>query len=159
LFQFHQCSRVIFHDRKYYRLYVLESRRYPLKAITNKVVEHSPLKNITHINGGERSSTSWITFSDISFQGVSYNGIFPRSNHRKYINTAGPMGTYKEDACAGTNVLHIGGNVTWHGEKQMNIRDVKNEAKLLGLQIATASGGGPTGLVEKTSWWLFPRTE
>jgi len=123
-------------------------------------LEHSPIKNTPHISGGRedkngnwipyKSDNGWVTFTDISFSGIPGSKDWPRSNHHKMVRiTTGKYGIGKKKyGCAGSNSLHIGGQVNWNNEKIMG-----NDDKLVHIWINPKAIG-----VISTSYWIFPRT-
>jgi len=124
-------------------------------------LEHCPLKNTPHINGGfldkngrwvpYKSDNGWVTFTDISFSGFPYTNEWPRSNHHKMVrSTIGRSAGMKKHGCAGSNSLHVGGQVNWNNEKIMG-----NDDKLVQIWITPEIGWVITG---PASYWIFPRT-
>jgi len=122
-------------------------------------LEHCPLKNTPHINGGfmdkngnwipYKSNGGWVTFTDIAFAGYPYTPQWPRSNHHKMIrSTSGTSAGRSKHGCAGSNSLHVDGRVNWNSEKVMNDND-----KLVHIWINPDAIG-----VYGTSYWIFPRT-
>ena len=131
------------------------SDKYPL--------EHSPLKNISHINGGRtengkwityKSNSTWITFTDMNIQGVTY---FPEysSNHNKVVNYTYLGRPRREPGAAGCNALHVGGNVTWYDEKDIRYGSPKS----IGVWIMGGTGTSAPAISPKDTWWMFPRTD
>jgi len=122
-------------------------------------LEHCPLKNTPHISGGRedkngnwipyKSDNTWVTFTDIAFAGFPTSNAFPRSNHHKMVrSTSGRSAGMKKHGCAGSNSLHVGGQVNWNNEKIMG-----NDEKLVQIWI------DPTlGMTTGDSYWIFPRT-
>ena len=126
--------------------------------------EHSPLKNIPHINGGRtedgqwityKSDSTWITFTDINFQGIPLDLTYTRSNHYKFVKYTYLERPLKEHGAAGSNALHVGGNVTWHMEEDIK----RGSPKSLGCWIKGGTGPDAPAICETTSYWMFPRTE
>jgi len=115
----------------------------------NRYPEHSPLKNIPHINAdGQKSNATWITFTDISTNGQPIEPL--KSNHFRTDTRFNPMGPdTKCMGCAGSNALHVGGNVTWYGPKVMDF----TSSKCFMIYMRK-------GLIayDDWSWWMFPRT-
>jgi len=121
-----------------------------VKRAKSRCLEHSPMKNVTHITCGEKSNTGWITFVDISTYGNPIEKL--KSNHFKTDTRSiwGPRTRYS--ACAGANALHVGGNVTWYGPKVMDFTSSKCFMTWMhSPSIGTA--------YDDWSWWMFPRTE
>jgi len=124
-------------------------------------LEHSPLKNVPHINGGiedkdgnwipYKSNTGWITWVDISTNGQPVEGL--KSNHfgtEFRYDPKGGKGTRCMGA-AGANALHVGGNVTWYGPKVMDF----DSSKCFMTPLRPGSGLA----YDNSSYWMFPRTE
>ena len=110
---------------------------------------HSPLKNVTHTNNGEKSNSSWLTFADMSIWG--YPASHLRSNHPSTIRRIDRGKTTREHYAAGMNALHVGGNVTWHNEDYM--KDFNNLVRI--WMNGTVSGTA----TQDPSYWMFPRTD
>ncbi len=110
----------------------------------NRVLEHSPMKNISRGAG-------WITFVDISTNGSPVERL--RSNHFKNDLRFDPPtgGNIKVMGSAGANALHVGGNVTWYGPHVMNF----DSSKCFMAWMKTPSIGIA---YDSISWWMFPRT-
>jgi len=126
----------------------------------NRYLEHSPLKNVTHINGGRedkngnwipyKSNDGWITFTDISTNGNPIEKL--KSNHFKTEFRYDPRGG-KGTRCmgaAGANALHVGGNVTWYGPKVMSFNSSKCFMTELRQECNLA--------YDNSSYWMYPRT-
>ena len=122
----------------------------------------SPLKNIPHKNGDQKSNSLWLTFADMSIQGKpsivvrgpGVNGI--RSNHKTTIRRTRP-GTVlpPEHFADGGNALHVGGNVTWQTMKT----DYLKNGFLNFVRIKLEPHCVDPADIRYPSYWLFPRTD
>ena len=134
------------------------------RVVADQSYEHSPLKNVPHINGGRtengqwinyKFNSTWITFTDINFQGMPISPTHTRSNHHKFITRIERGKRARDYGSAGTNALHAGGSVTWHGEEDIKLGSPKS----LGCWIKAGLPPAGPGICEKTSYWMFPRTD
>ena len=112
-------------------------------------IEHCPLKNVPHVNGGQVSNENWLTLADIAFEGFPLNPEFTRSNHNRMVTIIGRGGAMQRFHCAGSNVLHVGGQVTWSDKAVMG-----DAEKTIGFFLIPDAG-----LSSGVSYWLYPRTE
>jgi len=121
-------------------------------SATWQYLEHSPLKNTPHIWGGQKSDTGWVTFTDITFNGFPATKTWPRSNHHKMVrSTSGTSAGMKKHSCAGSNSLHVGGQVNWNNEKVMNDDDKLVHIRIANYMIDLIKPG-------PASYWIYPRS-
>ena len=120
----------------------------------------SPLKNIPHKNGNEKSNSLWLTYADMSIWGYprTYFGYYARdcwirSNHMAYIRRQGPGGFLKEHFADGANALHVGGNVTWQRMKS-DWEKNRDFEKFVRLQMPA-----PHIAEKQPTYWLFPKVD
>ena len=117
----------------------------------------SPLKNIPHKNSNEKSNSTWLTFADIATQGEPVPIL--RSNHMGYLRRPGPRGMMKQDFADGTNALHVGGNVTWHGLKRYYYEN-QDFAKFVRISMGPPLGSANSpNMSTGPSFWLFPKMD
>jgi len=135
----------------------------PKASFKPQYLEHCPLKNMPHINGGfqdkngdwvpYKSNTGWVTFTDIAFSGIPWSKNWPRSNHHEMVRTtSGRSAGMKKHGCAGSNSLHVGGQVNWNNKTVMN-----DPEKLVQKWLAPGAGlmlVAPGG----TGQWIYPRS-
>lgn len=104
---------------------------------------YSPLKNVPHINNGQKSRSSWITYADMAIWGQPIPGL--SSNHRSSIKRTGRGGVVKVQFAAGMNALHVDSSVTWYNRSYL-----KDWNNIVRFDMGPASGDGG-------GWWLYPR--